>query len=294
VSLRSRVPESVKELSRRGVGAAGAATARWHSLPDFLICGAQRCGTTSLYRMLSAHPAVVPPALHKGIHYFDTADAYRRGFRWYRGHFPLHSTMARCASATGGRAVTGEASPYYVFHPLAADRIAAALPEVRLIVLLRDPVERAFSAHKQETARGFEAEPFERALELEPQRLAGEEERIAADPSYQSVAHQHHAYVRRGEYATQLERAFDAVGRDHAIVLDADDLFGGDRAGWHQLLRFLELPVWEPAFVRANARPSAPMPESIRHRLEEHFEPHDEKLAALLGWVPSWRRRTHR
>ena len=99
-----------------------------------------------------------------------------------------------------------------MFHPLAADRIAADLPGVRLLVLVRDPVERAYSAHAHERARGFETEPFERALELEPARLAGEAERIAAEPGYLSASHQHHAYRARGRYVEQL-RAAGAAGR---------------------------------------------------------------------------------
>src|SRR5580692_9445955 len=125
-------------------------------LPGFLIVGAQRCGTTSMYRALSEHPEVRKAVLHKGVHYFDMN--YGRGLGWYRAHFPL---------ARGG-GVTFESSPYYLFHPLAAERIAADLPGVKLIVLVRDPVERAYSAYTHERARGFETESFEQAIEREP------------------------------------------------------------------------------------------------------------------------------
>src|SRR5206468_1882749 len=118
------------------------------------------------------HPAVLAPALQKGIHYFDKH--YDRGSWWYRSHFPLRLTAGRREGRVGVVPLTGESSPYYMFHPLAATRIAADLPGVRLVVLVRDPVERAFSAYTHERARGYETETFERALELEPQRLAGE------------------------------------------------------------------------------------------------------------------------
>ncbi len=92
-------------------------------LPGFLIVGAQRCGTTSMYRALSEHPAVRKAVLHKGVHYFDMN--YDHGLAWYRAHFPLRAG----AGARGGAgAVTFESSPYYMFHPLAAQRIAADLP----------------------------------------------------------------------------------------------------------------------------------------------------------------------
>jgi hypothetical protein len=292
MNLRSRAPATVRDAGRQVVASLGATSAGLRTLPDFIIVGAQRCGTTSLYRMLAQHAAVVPPAFHKGIHYFDTASHFVRGFDWYRGHFPLRVTMARRTARCGGQAITGEASPYYIFHPLAASRIAAALPRVKVVVLLRDPVERAYSAHKQETARGFETELFERALALEKTRLAGEAERIVADATYQSFSHQHHAYVARGEYADQLERLFGAIDRDRVFVLDVDDLMSEERRHWHALLEFLDVAAWEPARVtHANARPGVPMPASLRRRLGEHFLPHDERLEALLGHVPRWRRK---
>lgn len=279
----------LETVGRRAVATWGVLTSHGRMLPDYLICGAQRCGTTSLFRSLAKHPDVVSPAFHKGIHYFDTADHYARGLAWYRGHFPVRAVADR--RAAHGRAVTGEASPYYLFHPLAAERIARVLPGIRLVVLLRDPVDRAFSAHKQETGRGFETEPFERALELEDERLDGEVERIRADHAYQSFHHQHHAYRRRGHYADQLETLAAAVGRDNILVLETTALFAAGTDAWGRLLDHLGLSAWSPGVLpRANARPSADLPESIRSRLEDHFAPHDQRLTALLGDPPGWRR----
>ncbi|MFL6139369.1 MAG: sulfotransferase family protein [Frankiaceae bacterium] len=278
-----------KQAVRAATAAVGRATVGLRMTPDFLIVGAQRCGTTSLFRDLAAHPAVVPPLFQKGIHFFDMH--YGRGLPWYLGHFPVRSVAARRAAATGSRPITGEASPYYVFHPLAPERIAKDLPHVKLIVLLRDPVERAFSAHRQETARGFETEPFERALDLEPLRLAGEAQRMRSDPSYVSFSHQHHAYLARGHYAEQLVALLDLVGSERVLVLDSAAFFGTPEVVWERVLAFLGLPPWRPAaFEQHNARPSSPLPDRLRTRLDDYFRPHDEQLAALLGEVPSWRR----
>ena len=134
------------------------------------MIGTQRGGTTSLYRHLVAHPQVESATPSKGVHYFDKEPD--KSLNWYRAHFPL---------ARDGGPISGEGSPYYLFHPLVPARVAEALPDVRVIAMLRDPVERAYSAYKQEYARGFEdAETFERALELEPERLDGEEERMVS------------------------------------------------------------------------------------------------------------------
>ncbi|MGH3320772.1 MAG: sulfotransferase family protein [Streptosporangiaceae bacterium] len=282
-------PPPVKRAARGASRRVGLLTHRSRMLPAFLVVGAQRCGTTSLFKGLIAHPAVLAPALHKGVHYFDTG--YANGPHWYQGHFPLRATAGRIRRRVGVTPVTGESSPYYMFHPLAPGRIARDLPGVRLVALVRDPVERAYSAHAHERARGFESEPFERALELEHTRLAGQAHRMAADPSYESHSHQHHAYLARGRYIEQLEHLERAVSPERLLVIDSGDLFADPDAAYERLLAFLGLPWYGSApFTRHNARPRAPMPRRLRARLRDHFEPYDERLAAWLGREPSWRR----
>lgn len=286
--LRDTKP-SVKQVARLAVVTARLPTSAARMLPSFLIVGAQRCGTTSMARTLDEHPAVFGAVLQEEVHYFD--NAYRRGRAWYRSHFPLLARARRAARAAGVAPVAYESSPYYMFHPWAGERIARDLPGVRLLVLLRDPVERAYSAHAHEVAHGFETEPFERALELEAVRLAGQAERIAADPSYFSYGHQHHSYRARGQYAEQLERLERLFGRERLHVIDSGNFFADPRPAYDQVLAFLGLPNrGYPDFRVRNARPRpAPMPKSVRAELEEHYRPHDERLAAWLGHEPSWR-----
>jgi hypothetical protein len=283
------VPRPVQRASKDLSVRWGQLTAPMRMSPGFLICGAQRCGTTSLYETLSQHPAVLPAVLHKGVHYFDTG--YLNGRAWYQAHFPLRATARLAARRTASAPMTFESSPYYMFHPLAAQRIARDLPGVRIIVLLRDPVERAHSAHTHESARGFETEPFERALELEDDRLAGEEDRIVADPTYNSHSHQHHSYLHRGRYIQQVRRLEEAVGRDRLHVLDADDMFTDPLPVWREVAGFLGLsaePV--PRFEQHNARRRTSMDSSLRATLTARFHADDEELAAWWGRVPSWRR----
>jgi hypothetical protein len=257
-------------------------------LPGFLVVGAQRCGTTSMYRALVQHPAVMKAVLQKGVHYFDTD--YGRGMGWYQGHFPLTAHARWVGRSAGMPPVTFEASPYYMFHPLAAERIARDLPGVRLLVMVRDPVERAYSAHAHELARGYETEPFERALELEAARLDGEDERLVADPFYVSLSHQHQAYRARGRYAEQLERMEKLVGRDRIHVVDSAAFFADPGPAFGGVLDFLGLPRRAGVvFDRHNARPRSPMTEALRTELEEYFRPYDTRLAGWLGGEPSWR-----
>ncbi|MEJ3743842.1 sulfotransferase [Actinomycetes bacterium KLBMP 9797] len=285
-----RVPAPVKRVVHFGSRSYGRITAPARMLPSFLICGGQRCGTTSLYRALAAHPVVLKAVLHKGVHYFDTS--YHRGMGWYRAHFPLRRTALKVAQRYGVPAQTFESSPYYMYHPHAIDRIARDLPTVRLIVLVRDPVERAYSQHAHELARGFESETsFGRALALEPGRLHGQEDRMRADPRYYSFAHQHHAYRARGEYARYLSELAARVGRERILVLESERFFTEPATVYARALDFLGLPhLGDPPFQRHNARPrGAPMDETVRRELTAHFTPWDTALSDWLGHPPTWR-----
>ena len=275
---------AAKSLSRD----VGRLTSRWRMTPSLLIVGAQRCGTTSMYKDLTQHPAILPAVMQKGVHYFDVQYDHSRS--WYNAHFPLRRTAAKVEKLIGVAPITGESSPYYLYHPLAAGRIAADLPQARLLVLVRDPVERAYSAHTHETARKYETESFERAIELEAERIAGEEEKLIADPNYQSFEHQHHSYVARGRYAEQLERLAAAVGREKIHVVDSGRFFAEPETVYDGIIEFFGLPAWRrPEFKQHNARPRMDMAPALRAKLEEYFEPWDEKLTDWLGRPPSWR-----
>jgi hypothetical protein len=292
--MKQHVPDPVKRIVHFGSRRYGRLTAQRRLLPSFLICGGQRCGTTSLYRALAAHPVVLKAVLHKGVHYFDIG--YDRGIRWYRGHFATYGQAARTERLYGIPAQTFESSPYYMYHPHAVGRIARDLPDVRLVVLVRDPVERAYSHHAHEVARGFESEAdFARALALEPGRLRGVFERLQADPRHYSFEHQHHAYRGRGEYVTYLQRMADLIGRDRLHVVDCAEFFADPVPVYDSVLTFLGLPrpdelgVEYPHFERHNAAPRTPMGSWLREELRAYFEPFDARLGRWLGREPSWR-----
>jgi hypothetical protein len=285
--LRHLVPEPVQPMVRRAYLRVGPATSRLRMSPSFLVIGGQRCGTTSIFKALAAHPQVMRPPVEKGTDYYTLK--HSRGIDWYRGHFPLAAT-SRLQSRRHGEAVAFEACTYYLFHPFAMERIAADFPRMKLVAMLRDPVERAYSAYKHEHARGFETEPdFVRALELEDERLAGEIERMREDPGYLSVSHRHHAYARRGQYAEQLERVFRYFPEEQVHVMESEAFFADPAVEFSRLLAFLGLRTWLPDhFDRHNARPGAPMPEEARARLAAHYADHDGRLAELLGRRPAW------
>lgn len=256
------------------------------SLPGFVVIGAQRGGTTTLFHALLRHPTIGGPA-RKEVHYFDSA--YARGELWYRSFFPSGRRMER-----NGQRLTGEATPSYLFHPLAAERAADTLPEARFVALLRDPVARAWSHHAHQVALGYESRPFAAAIDAEAERLAGEEDRIRSDPAFQATRFRRVSYLARGDYAPQLERWFSAVGRDRVLVLISEEFFDDPLGSFRQVEEFLGLPTWAeitPLEARfAKGRSGLHMSSDTRDRLQDHFAPGSRRLEVVLGRTLPWGR----
>jgi hypothetical protein len=282
--LRARVKGSLR--------AYGRLTAGLRPLPDFMIVGAKRGGTTSLYNYLLEHPQVAPlfPRRQqiKGVRFFD--NNFHRGLGWYRSHFPTAARPRRRQDQTARRMITGEASPYYLFHPLAAERASRTVPETRIIVLLRDPVERAYSHYKERVRHG--AEPFrsfEVAIDREPERLVGEEERILADPTYHSFAHEHHSYLAQGRYLEMLPRWLERFPPEQLLIMPSEQLYADPQAAFDRVLAFLGLPAWELRERRRyNYHPADGMAAAIRRRLAAGYAEHNRRLAELLGIRLDW------
>lgn len=274
--LVPRIPKPVRVVLRNAVWAYGRATAGIRPLPDFLIVGAQRAGTTALYDYLRRHPAVTGPAW-KEVNFFDVH--YRRGEGWYRGHFPVRSRTR----------LVGEASPSYLLHPLAPARAAALLPDVRVIALLRNPVDRALSHYRHEVELVREPLSFEDALEQEEERMRGEIERMVADPGYFSHAWWNHSYLARGRYAEQLERWLAAFPREQLLVLQSEQLFERPAETYARVLEFLgAAPHDLGSYPRVFGREYSEMRPETRRRLEDYFAEPNRQLSELLGQELGW------
>jgi hypothetical protein len=272
----------------RQIDAIKRVTGGLRVLPDFLIIGAQRCGTSSLYWYLAQHPDVAP-AVRKEVHYFDWH--YRRGLLWYRAHFPLAAYRIGLRVATGRRVLTGEASPYYLVHPHAPGRVKGLLPDVKLLVLLRDPVERAVSAYHHQVRRGRESLTIDQAFAREAAVLPRELERIDKDQLYRSEFHRHFAYLARGLYADQLSLWFDVCPRERFLILSSEQFFTETQSVFEEVLGFLGLLPWRPVeYRRFNAAAYETISAPTRQRLIEHFAPHNERLYQLVGRDFGWAR----
>jgi len=277
------IPQPVKESVIAARRVPRLLTARRRVLPDFIVFGAMRCGTSSLYHTLTEHPQVIP-GFRKEVRFFDWQ--FDRGLDWYRAYFPLRSAMAR-HQRRAGRALTGEASPEYIFHPAAAERIARTLPQVRLVALLRDPVERAWSHYKHSVRLGVEPLTFEEALAREDERLAGELERMRR-PGYRGRAFQDHSYVTQGHYEEFLRPWYEHLAHEQIMIVRAEDMFAEPEGTLATIVGFLGLAPWTPRYLAMNLGRRGEMAPEVRAELRAHFDPHGARLGELLGRDMHW------
>lgn len=284
-------PRPVRHALKTVTRASGQMTARFRVLPDFLVIGTKRGGTTSLFNALRRHPDVAPmfPRVEdiKSPHYFE--DEWERGETWYRSFFPTRGHLDRSARRTGFRPVTGESSSYYLFHPLASTRAAHTVPDAKVIVVLRDPVARAYSHYWERVRRGVEPLSFADAIEAEPRRLDGERERLILDPSYVSSAYDSYSYLARGRYAEQLRPWMEWYPKSQLLVMGSEDLYREPETALTAVQEFLELRVRDLAYPhRQTGDQPKPIDPPLREELRDYFQPHNKELYDLVDRDFEW------
>jgi hypothetical protein len=282
-----RLPGFARPMAKRVLHAWPQIDRGGRLLPDYIVIGTQRGGTSSLYNYLVQHPAV-GRAQTKELRFFDRY--YGKGVDWYRACLPSAASRERLRRRSGLELVVGEASPDYLFSPHAPMRVHELLPAVKLIVLLRDPVERAWSGYRHEVELGHETLPFEEAVERESERLERELERMLEDPMYWSVARQRCSYLARGRYLEQLRNWMELFPRERLLVLRSEDFYANQAAVYRTVQEFLGLPPFDLGrYATYNATRSAGMEPAMRARLSSYFRLHNRALYAELGRDFGWR-----
>jgi hypothetical protein len=254
-------------------------TAPFRKLPDFIIIGAQKSGTTALYTYLSGHPCLKLSSI-KEVHYFDLN--YSKGLNWYKSHFP--------DKLFNNKFLTGEATPYYFFHPLAPGRIKKHLPAVKFILLLRDPVDRAYSHYLMQKRKDMEpCSTFEEAIEAEPDRTNAESLRVSDDPSYYSFNHQHLTYLERGKYYSQLSHWLNYFRLEQFLIINSEDFYFKPIDELEKVYSFLEVDtIFPKAIVPQVPENFTPMNPETRAYLRDFYKEDTFKLFGLLGREFNW------
>ncbi len=261
-------------------------TAPVRLLPDFLILGASRCGTTSLHYYLNIHPAI--SMARKEVHFFDLF--YNNGIGWYRQFFPTLFYKYYCEIIHSQKLLLGEATPYYLLHPLAPQRVSQFSPSVKLIVLLRNPVDRAYSDYWLQVKLGVETLSFEKAIDLEPERLKGEKQRIIIqDGRYYSFNHHRFSYLARSTYIDQIlvwQRLFMP---EQMLILRSEDFFEAPCTVYNKVCDFLNLPSYNLKSPQKHKSVDyLDMAKTTRESLNNYFRPHNERLYKLLNQNFEW------
>ncbi|NET04138.1 MAG: sulfotransferase domain-containing protein [Symploca sp. SIO2B6] len=255
-------------------------------MPDFIIIGAQKCGTTSLYNYLIQHPNV-KSALQKELHFFDKR--FNKSIDWYRSHFPVKEKNV----------ITGEASPNYIFHPHTPQKISKIIPSVKLIALLRNPIDRAYShyahnlrANRINLSKGQkerEILSFEEAIKSEDSRLYMEREKILNNSIYYSQDCMYYSYLAKGIYVDQFKRWLNLFPKEQILIIESEKLYAEPAAIFRQVREFLNLPPWElKEYNVHNSIQYRQMDTSLRNYLIDYFKPHNERLYEYLGVQFDW------
>jgi len=291
----SRILEMTR-LSYRSI------TKNFRMFPNFIIAGAPRCGTTSLYAYLISHPCVLPAA-KKETAFFNFA--YNENVDWYRTFFPMISYKNKQQKKYQKIMITGEATPGYLVNPLVPKRIAKSFPKMKIIVLLRNPIDRAYSHYHHNLSLGLETLSFEEALKKENERIDGWLERLAEEE--EKLSHQNFmsfilnlirikpdrlfifSYLLGGIYVKQLEYWMKSFPKEQFLILKSEELFSDPKGIFKQTQDFLEIPEFDIKKYGSHfSGEYSQMNESIRNYLREYFKPHNEKLYKFLGKDFEW------
>ncbi|MCY7383956.1 MAG: Wzt carbohydrate-binding domain-containing protein [Microcoleus sp. CAN_BIN18] len=246
--------------------------------PDFLILGAQKCSAESLYGYLDNHLQMIKEGARQ-VHFFELN--FERGVEWY--------SKQLTRSVAGEKVLLWEMTPYYIYHPLVAERVYKCFPDVKLIVMLRNPVQRAWLHYNLEVAVGCEKLDFEKAIASEGDRLKGEIEKIKTDDGYYSFNHQHYSYLSRGIYVEQIKNWLDYFPKEQLLILKSEDFQKDSGKVFSRVLDFLDINASAVKEYQSNsAEDYSNMPKAIEQELIGYFEPYNRELSELLKEDFSW------
>ena len=277
-----KILQNRKKISRRLKQLTGSI----RTIPDFIIIGAQKAGTTSLYHYLTLHPEIFS-AESKEIHFFNIN--YKLGLTWYRSKFPTNVEKFSRKTLFRKKFLTGEASPYYINHPHVPRRIYETIRDVKIIAILRNPVDRAYSHFYFNIKQKLESLSFEDALKAEESRLDGELEKMKLDPSYNSTNYRNYSYLNRGIYVDQIKNWMSLFPKEQFLILRTEDLESQPTKVLKETFEFLDLPNFDIQDLdRKNVGKYKKMNEDTRKWLVEYFKPHNERLYKYLGRDFHW------
>ena len=251
-------------------------------LPSFIIVGAVRCGTTSLYYNICEHSSVLP-ASYDEIGYFDSN--YELGINWYKSMFPTKFQKEKIELKTG-ICITGEDTPFYFWDKKAIKRIKQDIPKVKIIILMRNPIDRAYSNYHLGVRLGAESLTFEESIKKEMEHLMKNNE-LENDNIEKFL--QPRSYIAKGLYYQQIKNWFNEFSKEQILVLSTENLAMKPHQTLKQIFNFLGLPNEQIQNIQNRKVGNyQKMDNGTREILKKIFQPHNEKLFKILGSKFEW------
>ena len=262
-------------------------TGRWRVLPNLVVVGSERSGSTSMYQYLVDHP-LISPSLWKEVHYFDKARNYTKGQYWYRGHFALRRHLDRLSRRHGHAAYAVEATPTYIVQERTIVRLAALIPDAKLVILMRNPATRAYSHYQNARRKGREPDSFDDAVDKELQWYRSQPKDGARE--YDDEKGPSRVYLRRGIYITRLRCLRKHFAPEQMTIIRSEDLFQDTQQVYDRLLAFLDLPPHQLRDLkpRNTLAYSEHINPETRARMIEFFAPYNLQLYDCLGRDFQW------
>lgn len=257
--------------------------------PDFVVVvvvGGQKCGTTSLYHYISHHPQVIS-AKTKEVHYFDLN--FEKGDRWYNEQFPSPLEKIKRSIKIKKKVITGEASPYYMVLPFAIERMHSYNSHIKIIVLLRDPIERALSHFYHEKKLDMEKLSIEDAIKEEGVRTEGELKKMEHDTSYKSINYQHYTYLKRGEYAEQIKNLLTFFDKKNILLIQSEEFYRDTEKVMSKVYNFLNIDEVHCKYeVKNKSKYNKIISDKTREILRVFYKNRNKKLFELIGTKFDW------
>ena len=257
-------------------------TGPFRVLPDFIIIGSMKCGTTSLYYDICEHPCV-SAAAYDEIGFFDSN--FHLGLNWYRSMFPTKGQIDDVRRKEGV-AITGEDTPFYFWNPIAAKRIQKILPNIKLIIILRNPIDRAYSEYQDLVSRESNSPSFETFIENE---INTRKKGIIITEENFEIFNQNDSYLLKGIYIDQLKIWAGLFPKEQIFTLSTESLNSDPTASMESVFQYLNLPDYKIKNTQHQKQKKyTPMDSQTRKLLIEFFKPHNERLFKFIGKKFDW------
>jgi hypothetical protein len=250
-------------------------TAQFRHNPDFIIIGTQKGGTTSLFHYLSQHPQLNLPST-KEIHFFTKK--YQYGLNFYKTYFPFKQK---------GK-LSGEATPYYLYHPLVPERMFNHFPKIKLIVMLRNPVDRAFSQYNMEKKLSNEDRSFKTAIKDELKQFKDWNKDILKSKNH-NAQHAYHSYLTRGLYKEQVERWLKYYKKEQMLFIKSEDFFKDPENELHKVFSFLKIEKVNIKDLKPKLQGNyTQLDDAFYTQLAKFFNYRNNKLTNVIGDNFKW------